>query len=66
MKNKIFYRDEHHWKLHAKMLAISQLSYSDEDAEGFAEACYENICGDIDNESPQDCIDAEIDAMRNY
>jgi hypothetical protein len=31
----------------------------------FVEAAFENIDGDIETTSPQDCVDAEIDEMRS-
>lgn len=52
------------WKAEAALLIISQCHFSLNDALRFAEAAYDNIDGDIENESPQDCVDAEIDAMR--
>ncbi|MBX2807016.1 MAG: hypothetical protein KTR20_00140 [Cellvibrionaceae bacterium] len=53
------------WKAKAAMLFINQCHVSLADAIEFAHASFENIGGDIDNESPQDCVDAEIDAMRS-
>lgn len=52
------------WKAEAALLIINQCHLSLEDAISFAESAFENIDGDIDLESPQDCVDAEIDAMR--
>lgn len=52
------------WKLECAIKAVKQIHYSLEDAIAFAEAVYEDINGDIANESPQDCVDGEIDAMR--
>ena len=55
------------WKLETAKLYCEQINQSCEvkEAIDFAEACYENINGDILEESPQDCVYAEIDAMRS-
>lgn len=52
------------WKVEAALLIIKQCYYSLSDAMHFAEAAFENIAGDIESETPQDCVDAEIDAAR--
>jgi hypothetical protein len=52
------------WKAEAALLIIKQCCYSLSDAMQFAEAAFENIAGDIESETPQDCVDAEIDAAR--
>ena len=53
------------WKAETALLVIQQCHFSFEDALSFAEASYSNIDGDIELESPQDCVDAEIDAIRS-
>jgi hypothetical protein len=55
------------WKLETARLYCEQINNdsSSKEASNFAEACYDNISGNIDMESPQDCIDSEIDAMRS-
>ena len=55
------------WKLETAKLYCQQINKESDikEALGFAEASYENISGDIDIDSPQDCIDSEIDAMRS-
>lgn len=53
------------WKAETALLIIRQCHFGLEDALCFAEASYSNIDGDIEMESPQDCVDAEIDAMRS-
>ena len=52
------------WKAEASLLIIKQCNFPLSDAINFAEAAYENIDGDIESESPQDCVDSEIEAMR--
>ena len=52
------------WKLECALKAVCQMHFSLEDALSFAEAAYENAEGDIENESPQDYVDAETDYMR--
>lgn len=52
------------WKAETALLIIKQCYYSLVDAMLFAEAAFENIAGDIESETPQDCVDAEIDAAR--
>jgi hypothetical protein len=52
------------WKAEVALLIIKQNYYSFNDAVQFAEAAFENIGGDIESETPQDCVDAEIDAAR--
>ena len=51
------------WKAETALLIIRQCHFGLEDALCFAEASYSNIDGDIEMESPQDCVDAEIDAI---
>lgn len=55
------------WKLETAKLYCKQINLdsSVNEAVIFAETCYQDIDGDIENESPQDCIDAEIDAMQS-
>ncbi len=53
------------WKAEAALRFIKQCHVSLDDGISFAHASYENINGDIEHESPQDCVDAEIDAMRS-
>jgi hypothetical protein len=52
------------WKAEVALLIIKQNYHSFNDAVQFAEAAFENIAGDIESETPQDCVDAEIDAAR--
>lgn len=52
------------WKAEAALLLIKQCHVSLKEAIEFADAAYKNIGGDIENETPQDCVDAEIEAMR--
>jgi hypothetical protein len=52
------------WKAKAALLIIEQCHFSLDDAINFAEAAYENIGGDIDWDSPQDCVDEEILQMK--
>jgi hypothetical protein len=52
------------WKAKAALLIIEQCNFSLDDAINFAEAAYENIGGDIDWESPQDCVDEEMLQMK--
>lgn len=53
------------WLLMTASLACTQLGINNTDeALDFAKSCYEDIDGDIELESPQDCIDGELDAMR--
>jgi hypothetical protein len=52
------------WKAEVALLIIKQNYHSLNDAVQFAEAAFENIAGDIESETPQDCVDAEIDAAR--
>ncbi len=52
------------WKAKAALLIIEQCHFPLVSAINFAEAAYGDIAGDIEGESPQDCVDAEIDAMR--
>jgi hypothetical protein len=53
------------WKAEASLLIIKQCHYPLDAAIRFAEAAFENIYGDIETTSPQDCVDAEIDEMRS-
>ena len=54
------------WKLETAKRYREQISRDASSIESlkFANACYENISGDIENESPQNCVDNEIDAMQ--
>ena len=53
------------WKAKAALLYIEQLHAPLESGQSFAEAAYDNIDGDIEDFSPQDAVDEEIDAMRS-
>ncbi|PHS61652.1 MAG: hypothetical protein COB12_11985 [Flavobacterium sp.] len=52
------------WKAKTTLLIIEQCHLPLEDAINFSESAYENVAGDIDWESPQDCVDAEILEIR--
>ena len=52
------------WKVKTALLIIEQCHFTFRAAIRFAESAYENISGDIELESPQDCVDAEVDAMK--
>ena len=52
------------WKAKTALLIIEQCHHTFDEAVSFAESAYENVDGDIEWESPQDCVDAEICEMR--
>lgn len=54
------------WKLEAAKLYAQQINQECEPREAldFAESCYENRGGDIENDDPQNVVDYEIDCMR--
>ena len=52
------------WKAKATLLIIEQCHFPLEEAINFAEAAYENVGGDIEWDSPQDCVDEEVIQMK--
>lgn len=56
------------FKLETAKLYVEKINNNScvNEAIEFAEAAFEDIEGDIETETPQDCIDGEIDAMRSY